>query len=214
MPVTRIDVSGYGGSNFSDWNNPFAAFAEAAKVQFRYMIGRTALEVIKVNTVWHPWGVRMTRSVTIERRPGGGVIRRDSGWQAFTPGLFDYRYADNVGNIVVAPYVFDAGVFRGLFNVRNMRPAPGKNLLTHGAAQLRAILRRRRRRAGGPDRAHSGHRHLGSLQTEPNGVPASPDALQALIETQGSIGGPVDTWIDFGGGGCPSGPSASKWAWR
>jgi hypothetical protein len=44
VPVTRIDVSGYGGSNFSDWNNPFAAFAEAAKVQFRYMIGRTALK--------------------------------------------------------------------------------------------------------------------------------------------------------------------------
>ncbi|PZR82940.1 MAG: hypothetical protein DLM68_15255 [Hyphomicrobiales bacterium] len=43
VPVTRIDLSGYGGSNFSDWNNPFAAFAEAAKVQFRYMIGRTPL---------------------------------------------------------------------------------------------------------------------------------------------------------------------------
>ena len=39
VPVTRIDLSGYGGSNFSDWNNPFAAFAEAAKVQFRLMIG-------------------------------------------------------------------------------------------------------------------------------------------------------------------------------
>ena len=74
VPVTRIDLSGYGGSNFSNWNNPFAAFAEAAKVQFRYMIGRTALEVIKVNSVLHPWGVRVTRSVTIERRPGGTAV--------------------------------------------------------------------------------------------------------------------------------------------
>ncbi len=39
-------------------------------MQFHFLIGRTALEVIKVNSVLHPWGVRVTRSVTIERRPG------------------------------------------------------------------------------------------------------------------------------------------------
>ncbi|MEV1147333.1 hypothetical protein, partial [Micromonospora sp. NPDC049799] len=136
VPVTRIDISGYGGSNFSDWNNPFAAFAEAAKVQFRVVVGRTALEVVKVNSVLHPWGVRVTRSVTVERRPGGGVIRRDSGWQAFTPGLFDYRYFDEgVGDVVVAPYTFDAGLFRGLFDVRTIRPAPGA-VFGSGGTQL------------------------------------------------------------------------------
>ena len=114
VPVTRIDLSGYGGSNFSDWNDPFAAFAATAKVQFELMIARTALEVVKVNTVLHPWGIRVTRSVTIERRPGGGMIRRDSGWQAFTPGIFDYRYFDSaVNDIVVAPYGSTPGFSAG-----------------------------------------------------------------------------------------------------
>lgn len=203
VPVTRIDLSGYGGSNFSDWNNPFAAFAEAAKVQFRVMIGRTSLEVIKVNSVLHPWGVRVTRSITIERRPGGGVIRRDSGWQAFTPGIFDYRYFDTVTNsIVVAPYVFDAGVFRGLFHVRNIRPAPG-TVFTHGTAELvpyyfdaDVALENVPGRTGSTG-------ILGYLQVAPNGIPAGVDAIQALIDAQGPIGGPVEAWMDFGGSGLP-----------
>ena len=202
VPVTRLDISGYGGSNFSDWNNPFAAFAEAAKVQFRYMVGRTALEVIKVNSVWHPWGVRMTRSVTIERRSGGGVIRRDSGWQAFTPGIFDYRYANNVGDIVVAPYQFDAGIFRGLFNVRNIRPAPG-SVFNHGGAELVPYYADADVALEGMPGRTAGIGILGFLQTAPNGLPAGADVLQALLELQGPIGGPIDSWIDFGGSGLP-----------
>lgn len=203
VPVTRIDLSGYGGSNFSDWNNPFAAFAEAAKVQFQYMIGRTALEVIKVNSVLHPWGVRVTRSVTIERRPGGGVIRRDSGWQAFTPGIFDYRYFDTIVNdIVVAPYEFDAGVFRGLFNVRTIRPAPG-NVFSHGGATLVPYYFDAEVALEGVPGRTAAVGILGYLQTTPNGAPAGADALQALIETQGPIGGPIEAWMNFGGSGLP-----------
>lgn len=202
VPVTRIDLSGYGGSNFSDWNNPFAAFAEAAKVQFQLLIGRTALEVIKVNSVLHPWGVRVTRSVTIERRPGGGVIRRDSGWQAFTPGMFDYRYFDSLGNIVVAPYRFDAGVFRGLFNVRTIRPAPG-TIFTHGSATLVPYYFDADVALDGVPGRTAAVGILGYLQTTPNGQPADEDALQALIEVQGPIGGPIETWMNFGGSGLP-----------
>ena len=43
VPLTRLDISGYGGSTFSDWKNPLAAFAEAAKVQFQVMVGRLML---------------------------------------------------------------------------------------------------------------------------------------------------------------------------
>jgi hypothetical protein len=203
VPVTRIDLSGYGGSNFSDWNNPFAAFAEAAKVQFNLMVGRTALEVIKVNSVLHPWGIRVTRSVTVERRPGGGVIRRDSGWQAFTPGIFDYRYFDSgLGAITVAPYVFDAGVFRGLFNVRNIRPAPGTPF-GHGTATLVPYYFDADVALDGVPGRTAAIGVLGYLQTTPNGVPAGADALQALIETQGPIGGPIETPLNFGGSGLP-----------
>lgn len=203
VPVTRLDVSGYGGSNFSDWNNPFAAFAEAAKVQFRYMVGRTALEVIKVNSVLHPWGVRVTRSVTVERRPGGGVIRRDSGWQAFTPGLFDYRYIDeNTKAITVAPYKFDAGIFRGLFNVRTIRPAPGE-VFAHGTAQLVPYYFDADAALDGLPGRTAANGVLGFLQVTPNGEPADASAIQALIEAQGPVGGPLDAWIDFGGSGLP-----------
>jgi hypothetical protein len=203
VPVSRIDLSGYGGSNFSDWNNPFAAFAEAAKVQFRVMVGRTALEVIKVNSVLHPWGVRVTRSVTVERRSGGGVIRRDSGWQAFTPGIFDYRYFDTgVGDIVVAPYQFDAGVFRGLFNARTIRPAPGA-VFSHGSATLVPYYFDADVALEGRAGLTAATGILGYLQTTPNGLPAGADALQALIEAQGPIGGPIDTWFNFGGSGLP-----------
>jgi hypothetical protein len=203
VPVTRIDLSGYGGSNFSDWNNPFAAFAEAAKVQFQLIVGRTTLEVVKVNSVLHPWGIRVTRSVTIERRPGGGVIRRDSGWQAFTPGIFDYRYFNTVVNdIVVAPYEFDAGVFRGLFNVRTIRPAPG-NAFSHGGATLVPYYFDADVALEGVPGRTAAAGILGYLQTTPNGVPAGADALQALIETQGPIGGPIEAWMNFGGSGLP-----------
>ncbi|MFD1140913.1 hypothetical protein ACFQ4C_07330 [Larkinella insperata] len=203
VPVTRIDLSGYGGSNFSDWNNPFAAFAEAAKVQFRLVVGRTILEIIKVNSVLHPWGVRVTRSVTIERRPGGGVIRRDSGWQAITPGIFDYRYFDPaVNKIVVAPYEFDAGVFRGLFNIRFIRPAPG-TVFSHGAAQLVPYYFDADVALEGVPGRTASQGILGYLQIAPNGTPAGADAIQALIAMQGPIGGPTDTWMNFGGSGLP-----------
>lgn len=203
VPVTRIDLSGYGGSNFSDWNNPFAAFAEAAKVQFELIVGRTALEIVKINSVLHPWGIRVTRSVTIERRPGGGVIRRDSGWQAFTPGLFDYRYFDTAANdIVVAPYQFDAGVFRGLFNVRRIRPATGA-VFNHGSATLVPYYFDADVAFEGLTGRAPASGILGWLQTSPNGVPASADDLRELVATQGPVGGPLDVWLDFGGSGLP-----------
>jgi hypothetical protein len=204
VPVTRIDISGYGGSSFSDWNNPFAAFAEVAKVQFRVVTGRTALEVVKVNSVLHPWGVRVTRSVTVERRPGGGVIRRDSGWEAFTPGLFDYRYANESGEIDKADYGFDAGMFRGLFNVRTIRPAPGA-VFQHGDGGDEAELVPYYFDAdvaleGVPGRTPATG-VLGYLQIGPQGAPAAVDALRKLLEQQGPIGGPLDVWLDLGGSG-------------
>lgn len=202
VPVTRFDLSGYGASTFSDWNDPFAAFSAAAKVQFRVLVGRTALEVIKVNTVLHPWGVRVTRSVTVERRPGGGVIRRDSGWQAFTPGLFDYRYARPDRTIAVAPYTFDAGVFRGLFNVRAIRPAPGA-VFGHGSAQLVPYHFDADLALDGAAGTTPALGVLGWLQLAPSGDPAGSDALRALIDAQGPIGGPIDTRIDVGGSGLP-----------
>ena len=57
VPVTRYDVSGYGASTFSDWANPRGSFAETTRAQFQVMVGRTALEVVKVASILYPWGI-------------------------------------------------------------------------------------------------------------------------------------------------------------
>jgi len=204
-PVTRFDLSGYGGSNFSKWENPFALFAETAKTQFQMTVGRTALEIIKVASVLHPWGIRVTRSVIVERRSGGGVIRRDTGWQATSPGLFDYRYLDASASppaAKVADYAFDAGIFKGLFGVRSIRPALGLEFSSGGATFAPYYF--------DADLALDGHAGrtpavglLGWLQTRPNGDPASRESLRALIKAQGAVGGPIDAWVAFGASKLP-----------
>jgi hypothetical protein len=203
VPVTRFDLSGYGGSNFSKWENPFAVFAETSKTQFQVTVGRTALEIIKVASVLHPWGIKVTRSVIVERRSGGGVIRRDTGWKATTPGLFDYRYVDAVTkNIEVPDYAFDAGVFEGLYGVRSIRPAPGIEFSHPGGTFVPYYFDAELGVSGLPGRAPA-LGVLGWLQTKPNGQPATAEAIKALIEAQGAPGGPIDTWIDFGGSKLP-----------
>lgn len=205
VPVTRFDLSGYGGSNFSTWQNPFALFAETSKTQFQVTVGRTALEIIKVASVLHPWGIKVTRSVIVERRSGGGVIRRDTGWQATSPGLFDYRYSDTgvsppVG--AVADYAFDAGVFKGLFDIRSIRPAPGVEFSADGATFVPYYFDADLALDGLSGRVPA-NGVLGWLQTAPNGQPASKAALIALIAAQGAPGGPIDAWIGFGTSGLP-----------
>lgn len=205
VPVTRFDLSGYGGSNFSKWENPFALFAETAKTQFQVMTGRTALEIIKVASVLHPWGIKVTRSVIVERRSGGGVIRRDTGWQATSPGLLDYRYvdkADPAPDPQVADYTFDSGIFKGLFNIRTIRPAPGIEYSSGSATFVPYYFDADLALEGQAGQVPA-NGVLGWLQTQPNGDPASAESLRALIEAQGAPGGPIDTWIDFGASKLP-----------
>ena len=109
----------------------------------------------------HPWGIKVTRSVIVERRSGGGVIRRDTGWQATSPGLLDYRYSDPTDpapDPQVADYAFDAGIFKGLD--RCTRHPPGtRPAVLEWRRDVRALLLRRRARARGPRRTHPGQRH-------------------------------------------------------
>jgi hypothetical protein len=205
VPVTRFDVSGYGGSNFSDWANPRGLFAQATKVQFQVIVGRTALEIVKVASVLYPWGVRVTRSVTIERRGGGGIIRRDSGWKASSHGLFDFRHDGKP-----SPYVFQPGLLRGCFDVDDIRPADGRVIAFTGsdgsAVRLLAQLFDANVELDGliaPGGARSVRARglLGFLHLEPVGKPITPDDLARLVEQESSIGGPVDALIDVGASG-------------
>jgi hypothetical protein len=88
-PLLRYDLSGYGASVFSDWRNLSPAVSNITKVQFDVFIGRTSYEVVEEQDITYPWGVRIVRTVTIERKAAGGVIRHDSGWRASSDGRFD-----------------------------------------------------------------------------------------------------------------------------
>jgi hypothetical protein len=203
VPVTRLDVSGYGGSCFSDWLKRSAAYAEAAKVQFEVIVGRTALEVVKFATVLYPWGIRLTRTVTIERRGGGGVIRRDSGWQASSPGLFQFPLSALPGTT----YTVHPGLFRGLFGVNNIRSTGltpisymGRNgkTVTLAPKFFDARLRIDGLESGSDLPANG---VLGFLQIAPIGEPLHEDDLRALFDQQGPIGGPIDGVVQVGGSG-------------
>lgn len=205
VPVTRFDVCGYGGSSFSDWANPLGLFAEATKVQFQVIVGRTALEIVKVASVLYPWGIRVTRSVTIERRGGGGVIRRDSGWKASSQGLFDFQHGGKP-----SPYVFQPGILRGCFDVDDIRPADGRVVEFTGADGNTVRLLAQLFDAGveleglvdpGGARTVRAKGLLGFLHLEPVGKPITAGDLARLVTQESSIGGPLDALIDVGASG-------------
>lgn len=211
VPVTRFDISGYGGSNFSDWENPLGQFAQATKVKFNVIVGRTAMEMVKIATVLYPWGIKLTRSVTIERRGGGGVIRRDSGWEPTSPGIFDFRYTDKDSPGVEhdSPYPFHPGLLRGLFNITNVRPAMGRIIkftssrgyeVELAPQYFDAKVKIEGLEADGEETVFATG-ILGFLQIKPVGEPLSSRDLQRLIELQSAIGGPIDCTVNVANAG-------------
>ncbi len=124
VPLERIDFSGYGASTFSHWLNPNAAIAATSQARFDIFVGRCSHEVIQVRSLVYPWGIKVVRTITIFRVSSSYVYRFDSGWQAESDGLYDFRYRayDNAFNPVdiPSPYEFHPGLVRGLFRIRNI----------------------------------------------------------------------------------------------
>lgn len=124
VPLTRIDLSGYGASTFSNWLNPTAAFAETSQARFDVFVGRCAHEVIQVKSIIYPWAIKVVRTITIFRVGSGYVYRYDSGWRAESSGEFDFRYFVNVTPTnkeeKASPFHIHPGIVRGLFNVQNI----------------------------------------------------------------------------------------------
>ncbi len=128
VPVTRIDFSGYGANTFSHWFDPNAVIAQTSQARFDIYNGRCAHELIQVRSLLYPWGVRVVRTITIFRTSSANVFRFDTGWQAESDGLFDFRYsALNLADQpipVASPFVFHPGLVKGLFRVRNIVETP------------------------------------------------------------------------------------------
>ncbi|MCY7420213.1 MAG: hypothetical protein LH478_00485 [Chitinophagaceae bacterium] len=124
VPLQRIDFSGYGASIFSNWQNDQANFGRVNQVKFDVLIGRTAHEVVQIKSILFPWGVPVVRSIVIQRKNSGVVIRRDSGWIAQGPGEFNFL-SNKPGFIPeVNPYNFHPGLVTGIYNVTEIRELP------------------------------------------------------------------------------------------
>jgi hypothetical protein len=207
VPLTRYDVSGYGASVFSDWADPAAAFAQTSQVRFDVLVGRTAYEVVQVKSYLYPWGVPVVRTITMQRRGGGGVIRKDSGWQALGPGTFQIPVPAGDEAVRVGPLHIHPGVVHGVYNVRNIRDTPRSfETALDGSARLVAVtfdadVRLERVKRGGKDDFVPTRGQLGFVQIKPAGAPLTREQFRALLEAEGPLGGPVDCAIDVGGSG-------------
>src|SRR5262249_6859243 len=91
VPLSRIDFCGYGANVFSHWEDPTAAIAATSKAYFDVFSGRTAGEVIQVRSLIYPWGIRVVRTITMTRASDAYVFRFDTGWQAESDGIYDFR---------------------------------------------------------------------------------------------------------------------------
>ncbi len=95
IPVTRIDISGYGTSMFSDWKNddfgtsdPVHGIVGVVRARFDVLVGRTSYELVQIATVIAPWCIRITRTIIFDRYDSGLVVRHDTGWKAVGNGEF------------------------------------------------------------------------------------------------------------------------------
>lgn len=131
VPLTRMDLSGYGASIFSNWLNPKATIAATSQSKFDVFVGRCAHEIIQVKSILYPWAIKVVRTITLFRTASGYVYRYDSGWRAESDGRFDFTYFVNVDDPAnpgklkpeerQAPYEIHPGVIKGLFNVKEIK---------------------------------------------------------------------------------------------
>lgn len=117
LPLHHADLSGYGLSCFSRWRRPPPPPAGdeetgVTQVRFDVLVGRTAYEVIELQSrLWTPQ-CRMVRTIILERGNSGRVTRHDSGWNAVEDGDCR-RYAP-----------IETGVVQAFRRIRNVRITP------------------------------------------------------------------------------------------
>lgn len=196
VPVTRIDLSGYGASMFSDWVSPDANPPAVVQARFDVMNGRTAYEIVKVKSILYPWGAVVVRTITIQRADNAEVLRWDSGWVAATPGIFDLP-----GGITVHP-----GEVRGMYNIRNIRDTSqvykGSGGVQMTAVYFDADVQIDDVVTGASKGYVPTTGQFGFVQELPVGMPLTAPQLAELLTAQGgSLGGPVDCILNVGASG-------------
>jgi hypothetical protein len=138
VPVKRYDLSGYGASLFSDWRDPEAVGPAIVQARFDVLTGRTAHEVVQMQSAIYPIYARAVRTITIDRQTGGWVLREDSGWLPTSDGRFEFKGDPNAIAPATVPPAFTparvhTGLVEALVNIKNIRlngaqfalPSPG-----------------------------------------------------------------------------------------
>jgi len=132
VPVKRYDLTGYGASLFSDWTNVNPPDPTAIiQVDFVTTVGRTSHEIIQAQSTIYPHGVRVVRTITIDRLNSGTVERTDSGWIPASDGNFTFTPTQSGKDITSADV--HKGLVDSLLNVRNVREF-GLPLTTQGTS--------------------------------------------------------------------------------
>jgi hypothetical protein len=196
IPVTRIDISGFGESIFSDWRNPNADPGSISKVLLEASVGRAAKEVVQIFSIVFPWAIRVVRTITIERLKDATVIRHDSGWKAASDGRYDFaaKYPD----VQMHP-----GVVLSCSNVVNIRDVRGVDQTINGV-QLRGVRFDCSIAFAGVETGQGGTgvpalNQLGYLQVTQGTFGAA--QWSSLLDITGPLGGLVDCVINIGNSG-------------
>jgi hypothetical protein len=200
VPITRVDLSGYGESCFSDWSNDVPI--GITNVQFQALVGRTRYEVIRMKSILVPSQAVVVRTITLERRGSGNVYRWDSGWQPLSDGLFDSA------DLSVKCHT---GAVRGFYNIRRIRDTPGTITLDGGNAEVEAVYFDTDIaidsvvKGADPSKRVPAVDQLGFVQRVPrNGsppVPLTPAQMSELLTKYDPVGGAFDCTLDIGNSG-------------
>ena len=129
VPVSQIDLSGYGASMVSTWANPIDG-SGIDQARFHVFVGRTSYELVEAQTYILPWRIPVVDATVFERDAAGYVARHNTGWRARNvPAL---RYG-------TTPAV-EVGAVRDVRNVRNIRPSGGDDIVVPPHGSYRPVL--------------------------------------------------------------------------
>ena len=136
VPLRHYELSGYGASLFSDWKDGAALGPAIIEARFDAIVGRTSHEVIQMQSGLYPYSARMVRTITMERMPGGWVLREDSGWVATTDGEFAFPGLPGAFDAAFLPIQVHTGTLTAVRKIRNVQldgvqftttPLPGQS---------------------------------------------------------------------------------------
>ncbi|WP_126974490.1 hypothetical protein [Gynurincola endophyticus] len=195
VPVTRVDLTGYGTNMLSNWVSSAAALNEVSQAKFDTFHGRTAHEVIQIKSMIYPWGIRVVRTITTYRGKNGRVFREDSGWQCESDGMFNFR----VKGITTDPFSFHPGLMHGIINIQNIRETLDISPFVRGNVKLDPVyfdgdIILENVSQGGTNHRVPSKKILGYLHNLPQGQLITENDLAALIRNQPqlNIGGAID----------------------